>query len=230
MNIKILFLMLKIKGVIFDLDGTLLNTLDDIADAGNKVLERLGVEKVDKDKYKEFIGEGIRELFIKLLNYRNTFSEEKLTKGIELMKEEYSKNYLNKTKPYEGIYELLDYLQENNIKIAILSNKQHLFTDELVKVFFSKYNFIEVKGIEKPEDRKPNPKLAKEIIKKMDLKNEEVCFVGDSKTDILTAKNCGIISIGATWGFKTIEEIQEAKPTLIINKPTELIELIKPYS
>ncbi|MGB9730204.1 MAG: HAD family hydrolase [Thermoprotei archaeon] len=217
----------KIKGIIFDLDGTLLDTLDDIMDAGNKVLEKLGIEKVEKEKYKEFIGDGIKELFSKLLNYRNAFSEENLIKSVELMKEEYSKRYLNKTKPYEGIYDLLDYLEKKETKMAILSNKQHLFTKELVKFFFGKYNFIDIKGIEKPEDRKPNPKLALEIISNMKLNNEEVCLIGDSKTDILTAKNCKIISIGVTWGFKGIKELKEAEPSILVDKPEEIIKFLE---
>ncbi|MFN4246041.1 MAG: HAD family hydrolase, partial [Brevinematia bacterium] len=166
------------------------------------------------------------ELFKKVLEYRKIFSEDTLQQCIKLMKEEYSKNYTKKTKPYEGIYELLDFLKANNYKISVLSNKQHLFTLELVKHFFKDYNFVSVKGIESPNERKPNPKLAIEIAKEMDIKPKEIFLVGDSANDILTAKNCGMISIGVTWGFKNIDEIISSNPNYIVNHPSEIKNII----
>lgn len=214
------------KGIIFDLDGTLLDTLDDIADAANNVLSKLGIEPVEKKKYRKFIGDGVRELFRKLLEYRNSFSEEKLSVCVSMMKEEYSKNYLSKTKPYDGIYELLGFIASKGFKMSILSNKQHLFTQELVKYFFSNFDFVVVKGIENSEDKKPNPKLALEISKVMKVSPSDIFFVGDSATDVLTAKNAGMKSVGVTWGFKTLEEILSAKPDYVVNSPKEIIQIL----
>ena len=217
----------NIKGVIFDLDGTLLSTLDDIATASNNVLARLGIEGIRRDLYKVFVGEGTTELFRKILEYRGILDEEKVKLCVKLMKEEYQKVYLDKTKPYEGISDLLDYLQSKGIKMAVLSNKNHEFTQKLILKLLGKWDFVEVLGAKNDEDRKPNPKLAMEISKKMRLRNEEICFIGDSATDIETAKNAGMVSVGVTWGFKTLEEIQKASPDYIFHSPYEVIEFFK---
>ncbi len=221
--------MVKI-GIIFDLDGTLLDTLDDIVDSANNALYTLGIEPIQKEKYKEFIGDGVKDLFKKVLEYRNVFSEEILEKCIKLMKEEYSKNCLNKTKPYEGIYNVLDFLKTNNYKMSILSNKQNIFTQKLVDHFFKNYNFVSVKGIESQDEKKPNPKLALEIVKEMGIEPKNILLIGDSATDVLTAKNCGMISVGVTWGFKTIEEITLSNPNHIIHHPSEITNILKNYN
>jgi phosphoglycolate phosphatase len=217
----------KIKGVIFDLDGTLLDTLDDITIAGNSVLAKLGIEGISKDLYRSFVGEGTAELFRKILGYRNSLDEDKVKLCVKLMREEYPKVYLNNTKPYDGIVELLDYLQNKGIKMAVLSNKNHEFTQRLVSQLLGKWNFIEVLGVKNDEDRKPNPKLAIEISRKMSLEPEEICFIGDSPTDIETAKNAGMLSIGVTWGFRSLEEIQKSLPDYIFNSPREIIEFFE---
>ncbi len=218
----------KIKGLIFDLDGTLLDTLDDITTAGNNVLARLGIEGISKDLYRVFVGEGTSELFRKILAYRNSLNDEdKVKLCVKLMREEYSKVCLNSTRPYEGIPELLDYLQSRGMRMAVLSNKSHEFTQKLIKELLGKWSFVEVLGVRNDEDRKPNPKLAMEISKKMGLNPEEICFVGDSPTDIETAKNAGMLSIGVTWGFKSVSEIEQASPDYIFNSPYEIIKFFK---
>lgn len=214
-------------GVIFDLDGTLLNTLEDIVDSANNVLSRMGIEVLSKEKYMEFIGDGVKELFRKVLDYRGITEEDKIQTAVNMMKEEYSKNYLRKTKPYDGIYDVLSYIDNRNYKMAVLSNKQHFFTQELVKHFFGNFNFIEIIGIENQNDRKPNPRLAMKIVDTMGLDRNKIFFVGDSATDILTAKNCNVKSIGVTWGFKSIEEILSSNPDYIVNKPKEIIEILE---
>ncbi|MEN2998430.1 MAG: HAD family hydrolase [Brevinematia bacterium] len=218
--------MVEVKGFIFDLDGTLLDTLDDIVDAGNNVLRKLGIAFVEKEKFREFIGDGVRELFRRLLEYRGGFSDEKLLLAISMMKEEYSKNYLNKTKPYDGVYETLVFLKERGFKLSVLSNKQHFFTKELVSHFFRGIDFVSVIGIENPDDRKPNPRLAVEIAKIMNLEPREIFLVGDSATDILTAKNAGMRSVGVTWGFKTENEIISANPDYIVHTPKEISKIV----
>ncbi|MCX8029483.1 MAG: HAD family hydrolase [Brevinematales bacterium] len=218
--------MVNIEGIIFDLDGTLLDTLDDIVDAGNNVLRRLGVVPVEKEKYRDFIGGGVKELFIRLLNYRNEFSEEKLEKSLILMKEEYSRNYLNKTKPYDGIYDMLKFLKEQKYKMSILSNKQHFFTKELVEHFFKDFDFIVVRGIENSEDRKPNPKLALEIARIMEVKPQGILFIGDSVIDVITAKNSNMISVMVSWGFKSLDEIGEVKPDYIMHHPMDIKNIL----
>lgn len=217
----------RVEGFIFDLDGTLLDTLDDIVDAGNSVLSQLGITPVDKEHYREFIGDGVNELFRKLLEYRKALSEENLQICVSLMKEAYSKNYLNKTRPYDGIYEMLDYLSRNNYKLSILSNKQHSFTNELVKHFFSNFKFVVVRGIESSEDRKPNPRLAIEIANTMGIPPQKIMFVGDSINDIITARTCEMIPVGVSWGFKSYEEILSYKPSYILNNPMDIIRILE---
>lgn len=219
--------MLEVEGIIFDLDGTLLDTLDDIVDAGNSVLSQIGITPVDKEHYREFIGDGVDELFRKLLEYRNAFSEDTLKRCVSLMKEEYSKNYLNKTRPYDGIYEMLNYLYRNNYKLSILSNKQHFFTNELVKHFFGEFNFVAVRGIETSEDRKPNPRLAIQIADAMGIPPHRIMLIGDSMNDIITARNCGMIPVGVSWGFKSYEEMLSYKPTYLLQNPMDIAQVLE---
>lgn len=215
-----------VEGVIFDLDGTLLDTLDDIVDSGNSVLVRLGLEPISREKYKEFIGDGVRELFRKILEYSNVEFEGKISEAIDLMREEYSRRYLNRTRPYDGVYELLSFLEDRGYKVSILSNKQHLFVTELVRHFFGEFEFVSVRGVDVHEDRKPNPKLALEVAEEMGVEPDRIIFVGDSATDVLTAKNAGMISVGVTWGFKTLDEIVVASPDYIVHHPREIMELV----
>ncbi len=218
---------MEIRGIIFDLDGTLLDTLEDISDSANECLKNIGLEPLPLEVYREIIGDGVRELFKRALFYSNLSSSDNLIESlVNMMQEEYGKRWNKKTKLYEGIAELLDWCSVNGLKMAILSNKQDMFTQRIVDFFLSKWDFVEVKGITDVNFKKPNPKFALDIAKKMKILPENIAFVGDSKTDIQTALFANMIPIGVLWGFKSREELEKSGAKIILSKPREMINLI----
>lgn len=211
--------------VIFDLDGTLLDTLEDIADSLNLVLERNGLKTHPIESYKRFVGDGIKNLVIRATR-DYALSDENLLKLVEELKIEYHNNLINKTQPYPGIIELINQLSEMNISLNILSNKPDNYTKLLYEKFFNTYNFSYVLGENNNFRKKPEPDAINDIIKNLNIENDRVLFVGDTSTDIIAAKNAGIKSVGVLWGFRDEKELKEAGADFIISKPQELLEII----
>lgn len=216
---------MNLKAVIFDLDGTLLDTLDDLADSMNYVLSSNGFQIHDKSKYKYFVGDGMRNLVKRSLPEGN-FEEKAIDTYFNQMREQYSKNWAVKSKPYSGISELLDALDAKNFPKAVLSNKAHDFTVQVVKELLSNWQFTYVYGEREGITRKPDPSGALEIAKKLGLKPEEIIYVGDTSTDMKTAVNAGMFPVGVLWGFREKEELIEHGAKLIISDPLELLKLI----
>lgn len=217
--------MSKITGIIFDLDGTLLNTVEDIMDSCNIALKKLDYPLHSLKEYKQFIGEGMEELVRKALP-QDKRDEENIKICLELLREEYKKRYHNKTKPYDGIKDLLKTLLKRGIKMAVFSNKPDDFTLSATKYYFPEIDFCVVLGAKEGNPKKPDPYGANFIIKKLNIPKENIAYLGDSKTDIMTAKNCGVLSVGAEWGFRGKEELISAGADYIVKTPDEFLVLI----
>lgn len=211
-----------IKGIIFDLDGTLLNTITDIANACNYALEKINLPVHKEEAYKTFVGDGRRTL-IERMTPESSRNEETINSLLELFDSHYNKHMWDNTKPYEGIMELLNFLKENNYKTAVLSNKPHEFTTKIVDKFF-KDSFSVVYGHRDGHKPKPHPSSLLEIIEALELNKDEVLYVGDSNVDIITAREAEVKSVGVLWGFRTAEELKKEGATYLAENPQGILE------
>lgn len=214
-----------IKTVIFDLDGTLLDTLKDLAFCTNYTLKKYGFPEHPIDEYKYFVGNGMQKLIERALpehcnneNFVQKFKSDFLNY--------YSLHKEDHTKPYKGIPELLKNLQENNYKIAIASNKINLATQELVKKYFPEIIFAKILGQRDGTLPKPNPKIINEIIESTKSSVSESVLIGDTSIDIFTSKNANIKSIGVLWGFRNAEELLNAGADFIAKKPEDILKIL----
>ncbi|MCR5217103.1 HAD family hydrolase [Treponema sp.] len=217
---------MKVKAIIFDLDGTLLNTLEDLAASTNYALKTNGFAERSIDEVRSFVGNGLGLLAHRALpqGKENPLYEKVLAD----LRSHYAEHSLVKTKPYDGIIKMLDFLKAKNITTAIVSNKPDAQVKSLAEIFFSKYMdneccIGECAGVK----RKPAPDTVLKVMKHLNLKKEECIYVGDSEVDIETAKNAGLKCISVSWGFKGREFLIEHKADTIIDKPEELLQLLE---
>lgn len=215
---------MKFKGVIFDLDGTLVNSLEDIADAMNTVLQDLNYPTHSYDDYQYFIGSGLRNLVSKSLP-ENHNNENQIERCYHLMIEIYRDNCTNQTKPYNGIVELLDELKSRNIKLSVFSNKADALTKEITVALFPGY-FNPIVGLSIESLKKPNPFEALEISKSWGLQPKEIIFVGDSGIDMQTATNANMFAVGVLWGYRPEDELIENGAKNVLNHPLDLIPIL----
>ena len=209
---------------IFDLDGTLLNTINDLADSTNFAIEKNGYKKRTVEEIRRFVGEGVRTLMIRALP--SGVDDSVIDQCIKDFKEYYSKNMRNKTVPYEGIMALLKTLKDNNMKVGVVSNKFDRAVKELCKDYFGDLIDIAV-GEREGIAKKPAPDSVVEALRILDSKKECVLYIGDSDTDMETAKNAGVDSIGVTWGFRDREVLIETGAKYIVEKPLDILEISK---
>ncbi len=215
-----------IKLCIFDLDGTLINSIEDLADAGNFALSEMGYPTHDVDAYKYFVGNGIPKL-IERMTPENKRTPEILSTVHKIFSERYKVHCLDKTKPYDGIIKLIEFCRENNIKTAVLSNKADNFAKFIVDTVFPEKTFDFVMGQREDIPKKPAPDGVLKILDLFSVKKEEALLMGDSDVDIITAINSGIHSIGAAWGFRGEEELKGAGAERIAFSPMEVIGILK---
>lgn len=212
------------KTVIFDLDGTLLDSIEDIASSMNKVLESLQLPTHKIEDYKHFVGGGVDILVENALSNQSKEIKDEVIKRFKI---EYDGKLHSKTLPYDGIYELLDELKKLDINLAVLSNKPHEFTVSYVNHFFKNYNFKEIHGQKKDVPKKPDPKAALDIVKCLDSSCENTYFIGDTKIDMQTAKSANMTAIGVLWGFRDEKELRDFGADFIVKEPLEIINIIK---
>jgi phosphoglycolate phosphatase len=212
------------KAVLFDLDGTLLNTLDDLADSMNAVLKNLGFPGHDVDKYRYFVGDGMEVLCQRVLppGHRDSAMIGRCFAG---MREEYGRRWKNKTRPYGGMHQTLDRLTEQGVKKAVLSNKPDGLTRLTVEQLLSRWKFDIILGERQGVPRKPDPAAALEIAQRLDIKPEQFVYVGDTGIDMRTAAAAGMYPVGALWGFRTRAELLENGAAMVIEEPIELLKL-----
>jgi phosphoglycolate phosphatase len=218
---------MKFEAIIFDLDGTLLDTLDDIADSANTVLARRGYPVHETGDYKTMIGAGVRLLVERMLpgGERNTGL---IDDCLAEMREEYGRNWKNKTRPYEGVPEMLDAVAALGLKRAVLSNKPDGLTRACVAELLTSWPFDAVAGQGGEIPHKPDPGGALEMARRMDVAPGATLFLGDSGIDILTAINAGMYPAGALWGFRTREELAGAGARALLDHPRQLLEILDP--
>lgn len=214
------------KAVVFDLDGTLLDSIDDLADSMNMVLEKYDYATHDVGKYKTFIGDGVYKLVCRALP-KEDYQEEFILDCQKAMKEIYGSRWNIKSKPYPGILELLKMLNEKGMKLAILSNKPHEFIQEIIKFFFADYTFDYVAGQRPDVPTKPDPTAALKIAEIIGVKPQECLYVGDTNTDMQTANNADMFAVGVQWGFRDKDELLEHGAQVVIEEPLELISLLE---
>jgi phosphoglycolate phosphatase len=212
----------KYKAIIFDLDGTLINSIPDIADSMNEVLSRYGYPQYNHNQYKYFVGNGIRRLVERCIPPEYVISEN--TENIfRTMVEVYSNNCINKTRVYEGIYELLDGLSAKQIKMAILSNKTDSITQKICDKLFHNNHFEITLGATNNFPKKPNPKSALFVSERLSVSPDEIFYLGDTSIDMETACAAGFFPAGASWGFRPAEELISFGAKFIANSPNDCL-------
>lgn len=216
---------MKYKAIIFDLDGTLLNTLDDLGNAVNRVLLDMGFPAHALDEYRSFIGDGVAKLINRALPEKNR-DEDTVRACLQGYREDYHKNWNVHTRPYEGIPELLDALKEQGLKVAVLSNKPHDAANLCVTEFLSKWRFDVVLGHRDGTPHKPDPAGALEISKRLNISPAEFLYLGDSGVDMETAIAARMFPVGALWGFREAEELEKSGAQALISHPLEVLNLL----
>ncbi|MEJ5361950.1 MAG: HAD family hydrolase [Spirochaetota bacterium] len=213
-----------INGIIFDLDGTLLDTIADLAYSMNNVLTRYGYRTHSVEAYKQFIGDGMTMLVQRAVGENCT--EEEITKLATELKDEYAKNWNRETKPYPGVHDLLKELSHNKITISVFSNKSQEFTIAMVKYYFPDIAFSEILGLQDSIPRKPDPYGALLIARTMGIEPSRIAMIGDSATDIEMAHTCGMYSIGVSWGYRPVTLLLQHHPEAIAHTPKDIIRII----
>ena len=211
------------SAVIFDLDGTLLDTLDDLADACNRVLAAAGLPNHPIDQYRYFVGDGLQTLIQRILP-EDLRDEKHVREFANTFRQDYIMNWKVKTRLYEGIETMLNSLQNMNISMNVLSNKPHEFTELCVRNFLGSWSFDVVLGQKDGVARKPDPAGALDIAGKIRVAPADTLYVGDTATDMQTALAAGMFPVGALWGFRTEDELRQNGAGLLIGQPQELIQ------
>jgi phosphoglycolate phosphatase len=209
------------KAVLFDMDGTLLDTLEDLAMVGNRMLEANGFPVHPLEDYRYFVGEGALKLVTKILPEANR-DDETIEACLETFLEDYDRNWQEKTRPYQGVVDMLDYLQDNGYRLSILSNKPQAFTEMCVGEFLSRWQFEAVWGKREGFEHKPSPEGALRISADMGLDPAEFFYLGDTHIDMFTAGRAGMFPAGALWGFRTKEELLDSGAKALLESPMDI--------
>ena len=218
-----------LKAIVFDLDGTLADTLPAMLNALNYMLDCYGIARIDKTKMLTFINGTVEDFVTSVLPAGIVENQEDKQKAIKCYEEFYSKTYCETNKCYDGMQEVLEELSENHI-LAILSNKQQDYVDKLGRQLFRKGMFSQMLGAQMGIPGKPDPTGMKNLLAKLGVRNEEAIYIGDSEVDILTAQNAGIQSISVSWGYRSAAYLRAHGAISVVDDPTELIRVIKSMS
>ena len=213
------------KAILFDLDGTLLDTLEDLGDAVNRVLSARGLPVHPIDAYRFFVGDGVAKLIERALP-EDKRDAETVRSCLEAFRADYDRNWNVKTKPYDGIGAMLDELTARGLKRAILSNKPHEFTQLCVREFLSKWTFDAVIVQREKVPLKPDPAGALELALTLGISPAAFLYLGDTAVDIKTAIAAGMTPVGVLWGFRPEKELRESGAKILIEQPLEVLGLL----
>ena len=214
------------KLVIFDLDGTLLDTLEDLAISTNQALAQNGFPQHDTEAYRFFVGNGITKLMERALpeDQRN---EKTVLRVRQDFVDYYSMHNMDYTKPYPGIPELIDDLQKQGLRMAVASNKYQAATGKLIDRYFPAGTFAAVHGQREEIPPKPDPTIVRNILTETGSTSADTLYVGDSSVDMRTAANSGLRSVAVTWGFRPRKELEENGAMFVIDRPEQLLEIVR---
>lgn len=215
------------KLAIFDLDGTLLNTIKDLGEAVNYALDRNGFHTHSIASYPFFVGNGVKRLIERSLPEDERKKSSVVKQMLVDFKEYYNEHNTILTKPYEGIPELLHQLQEQGVQLAVASNKYQQATDKIINHFFPDINFVAVQGQSDDIPVKPDPSIVFMILAQARMPKQDTLFIGDSGIDMETARRACVDSVGVTWGFRPVKELVEYNANVIINRPQDIIPIIQ---
>lgn len=215
-----------IKAVIFDLDGTVTDTLSTIAYFGNFALQAHGFDAIAEDKYKYFAGNGKKILIHRMLEYHNADTDENFIKVEKTYDDAYEGDPIGKTSVFDGIISLLNQLHEKGIKTAVNSNKPHNVAVMVIDKLFPSGSFDDIYGQIDGIPNKPDPTLALKLAEEFNANPQECLFVGDTSVDMETAKAAGMNAVGVLWGFREIDELKASGADYIISNPKEILNLI----
>lgn len=211
--------------VIFDLDGTLLNTIDDLAEATNYALRKLGFPVHGNWVYPTMVGNGVRKLIERALP-DDSLSERTINDALAAFKEYYDDHCFDKTKPYPGIPELLNDLTSRGVSLAVTSNKYSSAVDKIIAHYFPNDNFKAVLGSVEGMPRKPDPSIVFQALSMNPTPKAQVLYVGDSGVDMETARRACVESCGVSWGFRPITELKSALADHIVSTPSQILDLV----
>lgn len=209
--------------VIFDLDGTLLNTLGDLRAATNHALEVRGLPPHSMEEIRQFIGNGIRLLICRAMPEGTPEAE--IDAALDDFKAYYAAHIHDRTVPYDGIPQLLTALRKRGIKVAVLSNKIDSASQQLIEYFFPEKTDV-VFGEHVGVPRKPDPTSCRMVMQQLGVQPEQVLYVGDSGTDMQTAKNAGLYAVGVTWGFRSKEVLLKYGADLLVHRPEQILQIL----
>ena len=214
---------MKFNAVIFDLDGTLADTIDDLADSGNELLSRYNMAPHTVSEYKYFVGNGSRKLVERIMP---DASPEKVDEALDEYKKIYDVHLLNKTKPYDGIIEMLFSLKERKVKMAVCTNKHMSAASKMIEKLFPSGMFDAFVGDRAGYPRKPDPANALYVMERIGAVPEKVAYLGDTAVDMETATRAGFLPVGVLWGFREKEELVKSGARVLLSHPMELLEKV----
>lgn len=215
------------KVCIFDLDGTLTDTVESLTYSVNATLSELGLSQITEEQCKAFVGSGARKLIERSLKAAGDPELLHVEKAMEVYGRVFKENCTYHVAPYEGIVEMLDTLKVLGVRLAVLSNKPHLQTKDVVATFFGADIFTCVQGQQEGIPRKPDPAAVFMIAKELNVATKECLYIGDSDVDMQTGNAAGVTTIGVTWGFRSREVLKENGAAYIVDKAQEIISIVK---
>ena len=215
------------KLAIFDLDGTLLNTIKDLGDAVNYALDHNGFHTHSVASYPYFVGNGVKRLIERALPEDARKNTQVVNNMLRDFKTYYNDHNTDRTVPYEGMPELLRTLQDNGVMLAVASNKYQQATEKIINHYFADINWVAVLGQQDDIPIKPDPSIIFMVLSQARISKQETLIVGDSGIDMETARRACVDSVGVSWGFRPVKELKEYHANVIINKPQDIITIIE---
>lgn len=215
------------KACIFDLDGTLTDTLESLTYSVNATLREMGLGQITSEQCKAFVGSGARKLIERSIKAAGDPEALRIEEGMEVYGRIFKKNCTYHVAPYPGIVEMLAALKEQGVSLAVLSNKPHVQTKDVVATFFGNDTFASVQGQREGIPRKPDPAAVFMIAEALNVKAEECVYIGDSDVDMQTGNAAGVTTIGVSWGFRSRDVLSEHGATYIVDKAEEIISIVK---
>jgi phosphoglycolate phosphatase len=213
------------KAILFDLDGTLLDTLDDLADSSNAALDAMNLPSHPVTDYRYFVGDGLENLVRRIMGTRAS-DPAAVARGVELARQEYARRWCDKSKPYPGIPELLDQLTAQRIPMTVFSNKPDEFTQLCIARLLPNWHFAVVLGASAAFPKKPDPAGALAVAAKLGVAPADILYLGDTNTDMRTAVAAGMYPVGALWGFRTAEELRDAGAAVLVKSPMDVLDVL----